>query len=87
MPVMDGFVATRILKEKMKKGELPNIPIIAHTAYSTENDNMNKKLDETGFDAYLPKPFTLPVLKEKLGAFLKLWFYIYYIYINMIYFI
>ena len=72
MPVMDGFVATRILKEKMKKGELPNIPIIAHTAYSTENDNMNKKLDETGFDAYLPKHFTLQVLKEKLGAFLKL---------------
>ena len=37
MPVMDGYVATRILKDKMKKGEIPEIPIVAHTAYSKEN--------------------------------------------------
>ena len=37
MPVIDGYLATKILKEKMRKNELPEIPIIAHTAYCKDN--------------------------------------------------
>ena len=37
MPVIDGYVATKVLKEKMNKNEIPNIHIIAHTAYCKDN--------------------------------------------------
>lgn len=67
MPVMDGYVATRILKDKMKKNELIDIPIIAHTAYC--KDNTDKKITENGFDEYLPKPFNIAMLKTTLKKF------------------
>lgn len=49
MPVMDGIEATaRIRKSK------PGLPIIALTAYATDNDR--KRILESGFDAFLEKP-------------------------------
>ena len=33
MPIMDGFQATIELKKKMKANQIPEIPIIALTAY------------------------------------------------------
>ncbi len=49
MPVMDGIEATRQIKI-MK----PEIPVIAITAYAYDTDK--KRLLESGFDEYLPKP-------------------------------
>ncbi len=58
MPVMDGIEATRQIKI-MK----PEIPVIAVTAYAYDTDK--KRLLESGFDEYLPKPL-------KRDSFLKM---------------
>ena len=49
MPVMDGYEATQIIK-----ANYPSIPVIAHTAYSDDNDIV-KALD-AGCDIVIPKP-------------------------------
>ncbi|NTW23844.1 MAG: response regulator [Lentimicrobium sp.] len=55
MPVMNGYEATRLIKELR-----PGLPVIAQTAYIT-NEERHKAI-EVGFDAFLSKPF----LKEEL---------------------
>ena len=35
MPIMDGFEATSLLKTKMSSGALPEMPIVALTAYAS----------------------------------------------------
>ncbi|MDH4128255.1 MAG: response regulator, partial [Spirochaetota bacterium] len=53
MPVMDGFETTSIIREKEKKtGQ--HIPIIALTAYASENDK--KRCIDAGMDSYVSKP-------------------------------
>ena len=54
MPVMDGYEATTILKDKMNKEEIPKIPISACTAYAFNHDT--KKCYENGMDDYISKP-------------------------------
>jgi len=51
MPVMDGFTATRIIREELNK----KIPIIALTANVTKE--AIQKVFEAGMDAYISKPF------------------------------
>jgi CheY-like chemotaxis protein len=55
MPVMDGYTATRLIKE-MK----PEKPVIAQTAYAFSEDV--EKARDAGFDTYLSKP----IEREKL---------------------
>ncbi len=62
MPVMDGIEATRQIKI-MK----PKIPVIAVTAYSYDTDR--KKLLESGFDEYLPKPLKQESLIKTINQF------------------
>ncbi len=69
MPVMDGYQATKFLKGKMKKNEIPFIPIIAHTAYCIKSEEIN--FQQADFDDYLPKPFTMQQLKQKLDPYLN----------------
>ncbi len=49
MPVMDGYEAMRIIKSKH-----PNLPIIAQTAYTLNNDRI--KCLKAGFNDYIAKP-------------------------------
>jgi two-component system cell cycle response regulator DivK len=49
MPVMDGYEAMRIIKSKH-----PEIPIIAQTAYTLNNDR--HKCLQAGFNDYISKP-------------------------------
>ena len=49
MPVMDGYEALRIIKSKH-----PDLPIIAQTAYTLNNDR--HKCLAAGFNGYIPKP-------------------------------
>ncbi len=49
MPIMDGFTATKKIKEKH-----PNLPIIAVTAYAWVGDR--EKVLAAGCDAYIAKP-------------------------------
>jgi len=66
MPLMDGYEATRRLKENPMTSD---IPIIAFTASHTIGEN--RKLKEFGFDGYLPKPINWPDLFDKLSDYFK----------------
>jgi signal transduction histidine kinase/CheY-like chemotaxis protein len=63
MPVMDGIEATRQIKI-MK----PEIPVIAVTAYAYDTDK--KRLLESGFNEYLPKPLKKESLLKMLKQFI-----------------
>ena len=68
MPVMDGFDATSIIREKEKEtGE--HIPIVATTAYARQGDKEN--CIAAGMDAHVPKPITVDILKEIADQFLS----------------
>jgi two-component system cell cycle response regulator DivK len=49
MPVMDGYEAMRIIKARH-----PDLPIIAQTAYTMNNDR--RKCLKAGFNDYIAKP-------------------------------
>jgi signal transduction histidine kinase len=63
MPIMDGNVATSLIKEFR-----PDLPIIAQSAYSMPYEvyKNNKK----GFDGYLAKPISAEVLRSKIAEYL-----------------
>jgi len=62
MPIMDGFTATKRIK-KIR----PNLPIVAQTAYSTEED-IQKAL-EAGCDDFVSKPISRKRLKPIIGKY------------------
>ena len=65
MPEMDGFEATRAIREK-EKATGGHIPIYAMTA-----NLMKDELDlchEVGMDGYVSKPIQRPVLREVLDS-------------------
>ncbi|SNR72620.1 PAS domain-containing hybrid sensor histidine kinase/response regulator [Lutibacter flavus] len=64
MPVMDGYEATKIIKNDISK-KAAAIPIIAMTAYTSKND-IKRALD-VGMNDYIFKPFKT----EELYALLK----------------
>lgn len=60
MPNLDGYQATLLIKEF-----LPDLPIIAQTAYSTDIDR-NKAL-ESGCSDYISKPIRKELLIQKIN--------------------
>jgi PAS domain S-box-containing protein len=65
MPVMDGYQATRRIREYEVLAQLPRIPIIAVTANALEGDY--ERVKAAGMDDYLTKPIRLPDLRELLS--------------------
>ncbi|MCD4679884.1 MAG: response regulator, partial [Bacteroidales bacterium] len=63
MPFMNGYEATK----KIKKF-LPDLPIIAQTAYAIAGDR--EKSLEAGYDDYISKPIKKEILLEKIERFL-----------------
>ncbi|MCC6369866.1 MAG: PAS domain S-box protein [Bacteroidia bacterium] len=61
MPVMDGYQATKHIREVLKS----NIPIIAMTAHSLIGEK--EKCLEMGMNEYLSKPFKAPDLLYKIN--------------------
>lgn len=66
LPRIDGWTATRYIKENP---ELKNIPIIALTAHAMIGDR--ERAIEAGCDDYMSKPLNLPELAEKLRLYLS----------------
>jgi len=68
MPIMDGFEATR----RIRNGECgkcsPNVPILAITALALDGDE--DRCLSAGMDAYLPKPVRKKQLQESIRTFL-----------------
>ncbi|WP_291990469.1 response regulator [Candidatus Accumulibacter sp. ACC007] len=69
MPVLDGFEATRRIRQREAALGLPRIPVIAVTANAFEGDA--KACYAAGMDGYLAKPFTLSQLRSTVEAFLN----------------
>ncbi len=63
MPVMNGFEATKQIKEFR-----PELPVIAQTAYSTTADE-NKAI-AAGCDDFISKPISKEVLVSKINKYL-----------------
>ncbi len=63
MPVMDGFEATRQIREKSK-----TLPIIAMSAFAYNNDV--EKAKAAGCNDYITKPVSPKILKDKLNYYL-----------------
>ncbi|MGR5065428.1 ATP-binding protein [Photobacterium sp. DNB22_13_2] len=67
MPVMDGFTATKEIRELEKTTERPSLHIIALTASVLDDDI--SKCYEVGMNDYVAKPFKKDILLEKLATF------------------
>ena len=70
MPLMDGYTATRVIREWESRSALPPTPIIALTAFALKED-VQKSLD-AGCDAHLSKPIKKAVLLETITKFCPL---------------
>jgi len=64
MPDMNGFDATKIIKSHR-----PDLPVIALTAYIT--DDLEEKLTEAGCIDYMLKPFQHEILLMKISGYLS----------------
>jgi two-component system, sensor histidine kinase and response regulator len=67
MPVMDGYMATRILRAREKKTGGGHLHVVALTANALSGDS--EACLAVGMDGYLSKPFTI----QKLGSMLSKW--------------
>ena len=66
MPVMDGFKATRLIKDDPA---LSAIPVIALTAEKDTESRM--EIYDAGCDAFVQKPIDFPLLVNKMEDHLK----------------
>jgi two-component system, sensor histidine kinase len=66
MPQMDGYTATRLVREIPA---MASVPVIAVTALTAESDQ--RRFAEAGFAAYLSKPIDLNSLREAVRTALQ----------------
>ncbi|TKG93414.1 response regulator [Puteibacter caeruleilacunae] len=63
LPELDGYEATRQIKEKR-----PEIPIVAQTAYAMANEREN--ILKAGCNDYISKPIRFKVLMDTIAKYL-----------------
>ena len=63
LPLMDGFAATKLIRQNE---QLKNVPIIAVTAHKEEEFRSDAKA--SGFDAYVTKPIDVNWLKDLIAG-------------------
>lgn len=69
MPVMDGYEATRLIRDPGTGVPDPSVPIVAMTAHALKGDR--EKCIEAGMDDYMAKPIVLKKLKEILDKWVR----------------
>jgi PAS domain S-box-containing protein len=69
MPNLDGYEATKIIREVERANRQKRTPIIALTANAMKGDD--EKCIASGMDDYLPKPVKAPLLEEKLRKWIS----------------
>jgi len=65
LPLMDGFTATKLIRQN---DDLKTVPIIACTAH--QEDDFRSVARASGFDAYVTKPIDVNWLKELIAGLL-----------------
>ncbi len=68
MPVMDGFTATRRLREREQENGQDRLPVIALTA--DVQKGIREQCVNAGMDDYLSKPFSQETLRKALAKWL-----------------
>ncbi len=68
MPVLDGYAATRKLRERESRLRLPRVPVVALTANAFDEDAAHAMA--AGMDAHLAKPYSRAQLRELLVRWL-----------------
>jgi signal transduction histidine kinase/CheY-like chemotaxis protein/HPt (histidine-containing phosphotransfer) domain-containing protein len=68
MPVMDGYTATRVRRQKEAGGALGRVPIIAMTANAMAGDR--EKCLSAGMDDYMSKPLSRARVEQTLRKWL-----------------
>jgi two-component system, cell cycle response regulator DivK len=63
LPLMDGFEATKLIRQNE---QLKNVPVIAVTAH--QEDDFRSDAKASGFDAYVTKPIDVNWLKELIAG-------------------
>ncbi|HJT28809.1 MAG TPA: response regulator [Pyrinomonadaceae bacterium] len=63
LPLMDGFTATKLIRQN---DALKNVPIIAITAH--KEDDFRADAKASGFDAYVTKPIDVNWLKDLIAG-------------------
>ena len=66
LPLMDGFAATKLIRQN---DALKNVPIIAITAH--QEDDFRSDAKASGFDAYVTKPIDANWLKDLIAGLLN----------------
>jgi CheY-like chemotaxis protein len=66
MPEMDGFEATRVIRDWEQRSERTAIPIVALTAHATLGDR--EQCLAAGMNDYLSKPFSMDHLQAVLTS-------------------
>ena len=67
MPGVDGYTATKTIREHERSKSLDRIPIIAVTAHVLQRER--ERADEAGMDDYLTKPVELEMLRGVLESY------------------
>ena len=65
LPLMDGFEATKLIRQNEA---LKDVPVIAITAH--QEDDFRSDAKASGFDAYVTKPIDVNWLKELIAGLL-----------------
>ena len=68
MPEMDGYEATRRIREEADRRRLPRVPVIALTANVVAG--VREECDAAGMDDYLSKPYSERALAQVLARWL-----------------
>ncbi len=66
MPLLDGYDATRMIRER-EKTTGKHVPVIAMTAYAMEQDR--RKCIEAGMDDFIPKPVDQELLGKMIAKY------------------
>lgn len=69
MPVLDGYSATRRLRELESESGKPRLPVIAMTAHAMAGDR--ERCLQSGMDDYISKPLDRHLLEETLARWLQ----------------
>ncbi|MEM9922315.1 MAG: PAS domain S-box protein [Cyanobacteria bacterium P01_D01_bin.50] len=70
MPIMDGYEATRIIKNTQKSNDLTTLPTVVIALTANAFEEQRSEIIESGCDDLINKPFPKEILLEKLNQHL-----------------